>query len=313
MTDASSVVFDQTTKVFGNVNALDSLSLDVPRGCIYGFIGPNGAGKTTAMRLLLGITKPTEGTVSVLGESDGRLVRSRIGYLPEEKGLYKRMKVVDFIVYMGRLNGMNRKVAQSRAEALLSDFDLSDWTKEKCQTLSKGMGQKVQLIATLVHDPDLLVLDEPFSGLDPINTDFVRSLILDRVKANATVILSTHIMEQAETLCNALVLINKGRAVIEGSIDEVRSGDTVYLEHDQGEEVLQNLPGVASVKQIGREASIRIEQECDTQALLQEILRRTKVVKFDTSSASLHEVFIRHVGEDEMDSEAEQEGETESA
>ena len=188
MNNSHCVVFENTSKQFGDLLALDSLSLAIPSGCIYGFIGPNGAGKTTAMRMLLGIMKPTTGSVSVLGSSDGRTVRSQIGYLPEEKGLYPRMRVLDFVVYMGRLNQLDNKLAIKRARDLLDEFELHEWKKEKCQSLSKGMGQKVQLIATLIHNPPLLVLDEPFSGLDPINTDAFRSMILSRVKNNTTVI-----------------------------------------------------------------------------------------------------------------------------
>ena len=302
MNNSFSVKFEHASKAFGDLLALNSLSLAIPYGCIYGFIGPNGAGKTTAMRLLLGITKPTSGTVSVLGSSTGTDVRSQIGYLPEEKGLYKRMKVIDFIVYLGRLNLMTRKQAVYRAQELLEKFELETWKDDKCQSLSKGMGQKVQLIATLVHDPDLLVLDEPFSGLDPINTDVVRGMILDRVKTNKTVILSTHIMEQAETLCDALVLINKGRAVVEGSMDEVRSGDTVYLEHDSEQDVLEGLPGVENIRQLGRGATLRLDPEQDIQELLIELLKRTKVKKFDASSASLHEIFVREVGGENAES-----------
>lgn len=298
MSNTHTVTFEGASKNFGDLCALDSLSLSIPEGSIYGFIGPNGAGKTTAMRLMLGIMQPTSGVVSVLGSDDSRSVRSEIGYLPEEKGLYPRMRVLDFIVHMGRLNHMDKKSAINRARDLLEEFDLINWQNDKCQSLSKGMGQKVQLISTLVHDPKLLILDEPFSGLDPINTDVVRSMILNRVKENATVILSTHIMEQAESLCSALVLINKGRAVLEGPIDEIRSGDTVYLEHDKDETVLQGLPGVVTMKQFGRGVTMRIAEDQDTQELLRAIVERTRVIKFDTTSASLHEIFVREVGED---------------
>lgn len=304
MANTSCVVFDSASKAFGDLIALDSLSLNIPSGCIYGFIGPNGAGKTTAMRLLLGIMKPSSGGVEVLGVSDGRSARNQIGYLPEEKGLYPRMRVLDFIIYMGRLNRMDKRHATQRARDLLDQFDLTEWQNEKCQSLSKGMGQKVQLISTLVHDPQLLILDEPFSGLDPINTDVVRSMILERVERNSTVILSTHIMEQAETLCSALVLINKGKAVLEGTMDEIRSGDTVYLEHSQDESVLKDMPGVLSVKQFGRGATLRIDPAQDVQDLLRSLLERTKILKFDTTSASLHEIFVREVGGDSTEEES---------
>lgn len=291
-----SVTFEQTRKKFGSLVALDRLSLKIPRGSVYGFIGPNGAGKTTAMRILVGISKPTSGSIKVLDADDVKQVRHLIGYLPEEKGLYKRMRVIDYIVYFGRLNGMRKRDAVGRAKALLGEFQLAEWAKEKCQALSKGMGQKVQLMATLVHDPVLMVLDEPFSGLDPVNVEVVRSIILDKVKANSTVILSTHIMEQAESLCDAVVLINKGKAVLEGPINEVRKDDVVSVDHDGEISVFDGLPGLVSVKQTGRSATLRIEPDYDVQTLLKSVFDRTKVTQFNANSASLHEIFIREVG-----------------
>ena len=291
-----SVTFEQTRKKFGSLVALDRLSLQIPRGSVYGFIGPNGAGKTTAMRILVGISKPTSGTIKVLDSDDVKDVRHLIGYLPEEKGLYKRMKVLDYIVYFGRLNGMRKKDAVTKAKALLSEFQLSDWEKEKCQALSKGMGQKVQLMATLIHDPILMVLDEPFSGLDPVNVEVVRSIILNKVKENSTVILSTHIMEQAESLCDEVVLINKGKAVLEGPIDEIRKGDVVSVDHDGDVSVFDGLQGIVSAKQIGRAATLQVDPNYDSQTLLKAIFERTKVTQFNANSASLHEIFIREVG-----------------
>ncbi len=298
-----SVAFEQTRKQFGSLVALDKLSLQIPRGSVYGFIGPNGAGKTTAMRILVGISKPTSGSIKVLDADDVKDVRHLIGYLPEEKGLYKRMRVIDYIVYFGRLNGMRKKDAVARAKALLSEFQLTEWEKEKCQALSKGMGQKVQLMATLIHDPILMVLDEPFSGLDPVNVEVVRSIILDKVKENSTVILSTHIMEQAESLCDAVVLINKGKAVLEGPIHEVRKGDVVSVDHDGAISVFDGLAGIVSVKQVGRAATLQVEPDYDIQTLMKAIFDRTTVTQFNANSASLHEIFIREVGGTEVTSQ----------
>lgn len=295
-----SVSFEQTRKQFGSLVALNELSLQIPRGSVYGFIGPNGAGKTTAMRILVGISKPTSGSIEVLDADDVKDVRHLIGYLPEEKGLYKRMRVIDYIVYFGRLNGMRKKDAVGRAKALLSEFQLTEWEKEKCQALSKGMGQKVQLMATLIHDPILMVLDEPFSGLDPVNVEVVRSIILDKVKENSTVILSTHIMEQAESLCDAVVLINKGEAVLEGPIHEVRKGDVVSVDHDGDMSVFDGLQGIISVKQVGRAATLQVEPDYDVQTLMKAVFERTTVTQFNANSASLHEIFIREVGGSEV-------------
>ena len=291
-----SVTFEQTRKKFGSLVALDKLSLQIQRGSVYGFIGPNGAGKTTAMRILVGISKPTSGTIKVLDADDVKDVRHLIGYLPEEKGLYKRMRVIDYIVYFGRLNGMRKRDAVAKAKAMLCEFQLKDWEKEKCQALSKGMGQKVQLMATLIHDPILMVLDEPFSGLDPVNVEVVRSIILNKVKENSTVILSTHIMEQAETLCDAVVLINKGKAVLEGPIEDIRKGDVVSVDHDGDVSVFEDLQGIVSVKQIGRSATLQVDPNYDLQSLLRTIFERTRVTQFNANSASLHEIFIREVG-----------------
>ncbi|MXX95840.1 MAG: ATP-binding cassette domain-containing protein [Gammaproteobacteria bacterium] len=295
------VTFENTHKKFGSLVALDCLNLQIPRGSVYGFLGPNGAGKTTAMRILVGISKPTSGSVQVLDSNNIDDVRHLIGYLPEEKGLYKRMRVIDYIVYFGRLNGLAKKEAVKRANQLLNEFQLEEWAKEKCQSLSKGMGQKVQLMATLINDPQLMVLDEPFSGLDPVNVEVVRTIILEKVKQNSTVILSTHIMEQAETLCDAVVLINKGKAVLEGPLNEVRKGDTISVDHEGDVSVFDGLPGVISVKQVGHSAVLSIEPGHDTQAILQTIFSRTKVSQFNANSVSLHEIFLREVKQTEVE------------
>ena len=255
------------------------------------------------MRILVGISKPTSGTIKVLDADDVKDVRHLIGYLPEEKGLYKRMRVIDYIVYFGRLNGMRKRDAVAKAKAMLSEFQLKDWEKEKCQALSKGMGQKVQLMATLIHDPILMVLDEPFSGLDPVNVEVVRSIILNKVKENSTVILSTHIMEQAESLCDAVVLINKGKAVLEGPIDDIRKGDVVSVDHDGDVSVFDGLQGIVSVKQIGRAATLQVDPDYDLQTLLRFIFERTRVTQFNSNSESLHEIFIREVGGSKVSSE----------
>ena len=295
------VTFENTHKKFGSLVALDCLNLQIPRGSVYGFLGPNGAGKTTAMRILVGISKPTSGSVQVLDSNNIDEVRHLIGYLPEEKGLYKRMRVIDYIVYFGRLNGLAKKEAVKRANQLLNEFQLEEWAKEKCQSLSKGMGQKVQLMATLINDPQLMVLDEPFSGLDPVNVEVVRTIILEKVKQNSTVILSTHIMEQAETLCDAVVLINKGTAVLEGPLNEVRKGDTISVDHEGDVSVFDGLPGVISVKQVGHSAVLSIKPGHDTQAILQTIFSRTKVSQFNANSVSLHEIFLREVKQTEVE------------
>ena len=295
-TDSDVVIFERVCKEFGKAVAVDDLSLRIPRGCVYGFIGPNGAGKTTALRMLMGITRPNGGHINVLGSDRPEMVQARLGFLPEEKGLYKRMRVRDYIIFFGLLKGMNRRIAAQRTDEMLEKFNLADWSHEKCQSLSKGMSQKVQIIVTLLHQPELVVLDEPFSGLDPINTDLVRGTILDIAHSDRTVIFSTHIMEQAEQLCNALVLINKGKVVIEGSMSEIRKGNAVRVEYDGDESAFNELPGVAHVHYFGQSVELVLEDNCNTQILLRNLLDRTHIDKFDVTTISLHEVFVREIG-----------------
>ena len=198
MSDA--LVLDGVVKRFGDFTAVDGISLRVPKGSVYGFLGPNGAGKTTTIRMIMNIIRPDEGSIQVLGESVGEKVKNRTGYLPEERGVYKKMKVIDLVAYFGALKGMKSGDARRRGKELLEEMGLGDWIDRNCQDLSKGMQQKVQIIATVVHAPELVILDEPFSGLDPVNTEVLKDRILALRDEGTTVLFSTHIMEQAETL-----------------------------------------------------------------------------------------------------------------
>jgi ABC-2 type transport system ATP-binding protein len=233
MNDA--IVLDRVRKSFGDFVAVNDISLRVPRGSIYGFLGPNGAGTTTTIRMMMSIFYPDSGSINILGQPNSEHIKDRLGYLPEEKGLYKNMKAIDLVAYFGRLKGMSNADARSRGRELLTKFGLGEWIEAKCKALSKGMGQKVQLLATLMHDPELVILDEPFSGLDPVNTEVVRDIILQMKRDNKTVIFSTHVMEHAEQICDHVVLINKGRVLIDGPITKVRAtgGSTIQLEHPE--------------------------------------------------------------------------------
>ena len=218
----AAVALHDVSKTFTHVVAVNGLSLNVPRGAIYGILGQNGAGKTTTIRMLVGILRPDSGTVRVLDSDDPSRIKGRLGYLPEEKGLYKKMRVLDLVAYFGRLKGMSRAAAYSQGRRLLDEFELGDWRDQKCESLSKGMGQKVQIVATLIHDPELIVLDEPFSGLDPVNVELVRNIVLAQRARNRTVLLSTHVMEQAEQICDGLILINHGRKLLDGTLSDIR-------------------------------------------------------------------------------------------
>jgi ABC-2 type transport system ATP-binding protein len=292
------LTLDRVSKAFGELRAVDDVSLAVPRGTIYGFLGPNGAGKTTTLRMVMSILYPDAGTIEVLGHQNPEAVKDRLGYLPEEKGLYKKMKAGELLTYFGRLKGLPAATANRRARDMLARFGLADWIDKKCEALSKGMGQKVQILATLIHEPELVILDEPFAGLDPVNVDVVRDLILEMKRAGRTVIFSTHVMEQAEKICDAILLINQGRKVLDGSLAQVKSGGprTIVLDYDGDGSVLRALPGVGHVNDSGKQAELTLRDGTNPQDVLRRLMDGLTIRRFDTREPSLHEIFVRAVG-----------------
>lgn len=295
----NAIELEGVEKRFGAKVAVDGLSLEVPRGCIYGFLGPNGAGKTTTLRMIIGIFYPDAGRLSVLGQSDPASVKERIGYLPEERGLYEKMRVRDLMTYFGQLKGMETGLARKRASELLQRYGLGESADKKCQALSKGMAQKAQILATLIHEPELIILDEPFSGLDPLNRDLMRDLILQLKREGRSVIFSTHIMEQAEQICDRVLLIDDGRKILDGELSAVRSsaGKEIRLDYDGDGDFLHDLPGVARVNDSGKQAELFMEEDADPQAVLAALVAaRVRVRRFDLRELSLHEIFIRAVG-----------------
>ncbi|MBK8177824.1 MAG: ATP-binding cassette domain-containing protein [Planctomycetes bacterium] len=292
------LTLEHVTKRFGAHVAVDDLSLAIPKGSIYGFLGPNGAGKTTTIRMVTNIIQPDQGTITVLGQKSSELTKDRLGYLPEEKGLYKKMKCAEIMAYFGRLKGLDPATAKRRATELLERYGLGEWADKRTEALSKGMGQKVQLLATIIHEPELMILDEPFSGLDPVNVEILRDLILDQRRAGRTVIFSTHGMEQAEQLCDFIFLIDKGRKVIDGPLSEVRKSAerAVMLDYDGDGSLLSRLPGVTRVNDAGKTAELFLAPGADPQELLHALIGQVKVRRFDMREPSLHEVFVRAVG-----------------
>jgi len=292
------LTLEKVTKTFGTVRAVDGLSISVPHGAIYGFLGPNGAGKTTTIRMIMSILYPDSGEVTILGNRVPEAVKDRLGYLPEEKGLYKKMRAAELVAYFGRLKGMSRPDAVRRARELLERFGLAEWSDRRCETLSKGMGQKVQILATLIHEPELVILDEPFGGLDPMNVEVVRDLIVDLKRRGRTVIFSTHVMEQAEQICDFIVLINRGKAILNGPLAAVKAGgpQSVIIDYDGDGSALRELPGLARLNDAGKRAELVLEPGTDTQALLARLVGRLTIRRFDTREPSLHEVFVRAVG-----------------
>ena len=288
---------DGVTKRFGPKIAVDRLDLAIPRGCIYGFLGQNGAGKTTTIRMIMNILTPDEGRLEVLGQPDAAAVKDRLGYLPEEKGLYKKMKVAESLAYFGRLKGMPAAVAKTKSRELLARHGLGASMDLRCDQLSKGMGQKVQVLATLMHEPELVILDEPFSGLDPVNQQSMREIVRNLKREGRTVIFSTHVMEHAELLCDSVVIIHAGRKLVDGPLAEVRSsGDrAVHLDYEGDASFIASLPGVARVDDKGQSAEIFLSADGDAQALLGKLVGRIGIRRFDLREPSLHEVFLRTV------------------
>jgi len=291
------------TKLFGSFRAVDELSFSLAPGTICGFLGPNGAGKTTTLRMILDIFRPSSGTISVLGRPSALEVRQRIGYLPEEKGLYKKMKCWAVIAYFAALKGMSRKAAKQRAFELLERHGLKDFSNSPTEALSKGMGQKVQLLASIAHDPEFVILDEPFSGLDPVNQQVMEEIILGLARRGGTVLFSTHVMQHAERLCDRIVLLAKGRKIFDGTIPAARRAipRRVRLETEDSIAPLREMPEVLSVLPVENASAthweIELRENADPQAVLQSCFARgIRLRGFNQSDPSLHDVFMRLVG-----------------
>jgi ABC-2 type transport system ATP-binding protein len=291
------LTLDGVTKRFGQFTAVSDLSLKVPKGSIYGFLGQNGAGKTTTIRMVMSIFHQDEGTISVLGHSDASQVKDRLGYLPEEKGLYKKMKTAEIVAYFGKLKGMDKSTANLKARELLTQYGLGDWMDKKCEAMSKGMGQKVQILGTIIHNPDLVILDEPFSGLDPVNRDMMRDTILDMKREGRTVIFSTHVMEQAEQLCDAMMMLHKAELAFEGTVAEIKQGldKGIRIDYDGDGSVLQQLPNQERINDNNKSAEIFLKPGSDPQDALRWLVDHLTIRSFDISEPSLHEVFVRTV------------------
>ena len=287
------------TKRYGEFTAVGSLSLTVRPGRIFGLLGPNGAGKTTTIRMIVGITRPDEGRLELFGRPVTPESQNRIGYLPEERGLYKRMRVADQLKFFAELKGFTGRAADGALDRWFEKVKLSDWKRKKASELSKGMQQKIQFVAAVLHDPDLLILDEPFSGLDPVNVELLKDLVLELKEAGKTIIFSTHQMEVAERICDDICLINRSRKVLSGSIREVKSGfgrNSVALRYEGGEGVLEDETLVASVERHSDDLEALLAPGADAQELLGRLLAAgARVSRFELVEPSLHDIFIEKV------------------
>ncbi len=295
----TAVQIDSVTKQFGKTVAVDDLSLGVPEGSVYGFIGPNGSGKTTTLRMIMNILYPDRGTIHVFGEALHGACTNRIGYMPEERGLYKKMKVRELLQFYGGLK-QNGDV-RSAVERWLHHLDLDEWADKKIETLSKGMSQKVQFIATVVSNPELVILDEPFTGLDPVNTDVIRDAVLGLQARGTTVIFSTHDMGMAEKMCDFIFMIFKGRKVLDGtlaSIQDTFGSDTIRVRCVEGGQALSAVPGVEKVTDFGQLQELRIREGADPDRILADVMGRTRLTSFEIAKPSLHDIFVRIAGPD---------------
>jgi ABC-2 type transport system ATP-binding protein len=305
MSNEPIVEVNGVTKRFAGHVAVHDLTLNIPRGAVYGLLGPNGAGKTTTIRMIMSIILPDEGRIALFGgRGSGKDLSHRIGYLPEERGLYKKMRVLDLLVFLAEIKGVPRTQARRSAQEWLDRLELGDWALKKADALSKGMQQKVQFIGTILHKPELLILDEPFAGLDPVNAQVIKDTVVDLARAGTTVLFSTHIMEQAEKLCDSVCIIARGKQVVNGPLAEVKrrhGGSHVIVAVERGgpgvQRVFEDRSLVAKADDYGNYAELELASGADPQRVLRELVRAdTTVTRFEIAEPTLHKIFIDLVG-----------------
>lgn len=288
---------ESVSKSFSERNILQDISFSVMQGEIFGLLGPNGAGKTTLIRLLLDIIRPDSGEIRVFGEFLSPSAKNRIGYLPEERGLYRKTGLLDMLVYLAQLKGMSKKQAHLNAESLLKSLELDQHKNKKVEELSKGMQQKIQFLSAIIHEPELVILDEPFSGLDPVSTKTVMARILGLRAAGKTIILSTHMMEQAQILCDRILMLNKGKRVLYGPVEDIRrerGKNSLIVEFaEKGDlNAIWEISGIKKVIEHGKSVEIFPEDGISTQILLEELIPKANILRFEKTLPSLNEIFI---------------------
>jgi ABC-2 type transport system ATP-binding protein len=293
----SAVEVNHIVKSFADKVAVDDLSFSVTQGEIFGLIGPNGAGKTTTIRMMMDIIKPDSGEVTIFGEKLSETTKNKLGYLPEERGLYKKLRVLDSIIYLASLKGMDRHSATKKADELLSQTGMLSTKRQKIEEMSKGMGQVIQFIVTVIHDPQLVILDEPFAGLDPVNTELLKGMFADLRNQGKAVILSTHQMNQVEELCDRILMVNNGRAVLYGDLSEIKSrykANSVLLDF-KGE--LGEVPGVTEKRTHRGYVELVLDGKTTPQQVLAHLVSRGVVInRFEMATPSLNEIFLKEVG-----------------
>jgi len=282
-------------KEFDKKVAVDNLSLEVPEGLICGIIGPNGAGKTTTIRMIMNITMPDSGQVLIDGAPPKRDFKNRVGYLPEERGLYKKMTLKEIITYMAELKGCKFKNISEKADPWLEKLDLIDYKNRKVEELSKGMQQKLQFITTILHEPEMIILDEIFSGLDPLNMEKIKNIILDLKRSGKTILFSTHVMEQAEKLCDHICMISSGKKVIDGRLSDVKAKfgkNCIQVEMEGDGAFMSSLPGVKSISEFNNYIELNLENDTNTDNILKSIYDKVSIKRFEIVEPSLYDIFI---------------------
>lgn len=295
------IAVEGIVKRYGDFTAVDHISFIVPKGTIFGLLGPNGAGKTTTLRMIMNIIAPDEGTISVYGKPSAEAAARSIGYLPEERGLYRKMKVLDHLVFLGEIRGLKAPVAKERSESWLKRLDLDSWKLKKVEELSKGMQQKIQFIGCVIHEPEILILDEPFSGLDPVNARTLKDLLMEFRDQGRTAILSTHVMEQAEKLCDHIALLNRSRVVLDGPMSEIKrqhSGNKFLLRGNGDPARLEAIEGVERITSRDGNIEVDLAATMPRSTFLRLATAQFQVESAVAHEASLDEIFVKVVGGD---------------
>jgi len=295
------IELEKVRKTYDRFVAVDDLSFNIERGSVFGLLGPNGAGKTSTIRMMIGITAPDAGQIRMFGQPFERKSLNRVGYLPEERGLYRKMKVLDQLVFMAELHGMSAAMAQQKAIEWCQRLDISFKLDSKVEELSKGLQQKIQFIAALLHDPDFVIMDEPFYGLDPVNSALLKDVLLEQKKQGKTILFSTHRMDQVEKLCDSICLINQGKPVLQGALKGVKASygkRNVQIEYEGDGAFLEHNPLVSKFNNYGNYVEVQLAPNADSQELLRAVAARSRVNKFELMEPSLEEIFIDVVGAD---------------
>jgi ABC-2 type transport system ATP-binding protein len=286
---------ENISKSFNNVQAVDNVSFKIQPGQIHGLLGPNGAGKTTTIRMIMNILVPDSGHISLFGQPMSDELKSKIGYLPEERGMYQKMKVKDIILFMSELHGLNLSDAKERCDYWLDKMQLLKNAESKIEELSKGMQQKIQIIMTIIHEPDLIIFDEPFSGLDPVNINLVKDIMVDLKEKNKAIMFSTHMMEAAEKLCDEVIMIDNGGKILDGKLKEIQEEHgkrSLHLEFEGDGKFLKSSPMIDNIDYYGHYVEVQLKNDYTPNDLLKTILDKVKIIQLKSQTSSLNEIFI---------------------